>query len=59
MNYKLKNKKLIKSEYSFLITVPKIWLLQHGLENGGSVKIEMLEDGTLLLKPLGGQNDQH
>ena len=58
MVYKLKCKKLIRTDYSFLITIPKVWLEHHNLHNGGIVKLELADDGSLIIKPAGENHVQ-
>lgn len=52
MKLKLKQtRKIISWDYSFLITLPHVWLDYHGLNKGDRVEYEILEDGTLIVKP--------
>lgn len=59
MNYRLTRKKLLRMKYSCLLTIPRIWILTHRLDNGGYVDIELADNGSLVIKPAGDANVQH
>lgn len=54
MNIKLVDRKIRAMNYTRMITLPKIWLSSTGLDVGDIVSIEIIEDGSLLLRPKKG-----
>jgi len=53
MKFKLtKPRKIISWDYSFLITLPKIWLEHHKIGKGDYLDMEVNDDGFLILKPI-------
>lgn len=51
MNFKLKPKKIISWNYSYLITLPPEWIRNHEIGKGCYVDIEVNEDNNLIIKP--------
>ena len=58
MVLKLKERKVIKINYSHLITLPKIWIENCGLKKGDKIDFEILENKDLLLRMQGGKNEK-
>lgn len=49
---KLKNRKIVKINYSLLITLPKVWVNHWGLRKGYYIAMEIDDDNNLKLKPI-------
>jgi bifunctional DNA-binding transcriptional regulator/antitoxin component of YhaV-PrlF toxin-antitoxin module len=50
MKYKLKDRKIMKINRSYLITLPPHWLSNNGLEKGSKLTLYLKEEGLLLTK---------
>jgi bifunctional DNA-binding transcriptional regulator/antitoxin component of YhaV-PrlF toxin-antitoxin module len=50
MKYKLKDRKIMKINKSYLITLPPHWLSNNGLEKGSKLTLYLKEEGLLLTK---------
>ena len=44
-------RKIIGFDYSRMICLPKYWIEQHNLKPKDTVDIQLLKDGSLLIKP--------
>lgn len=51
-NMKQNIRKIIKIEYSRLVTLPLFWLTLVGLDAGGSVEMSLGDRKELVLKPV-------
>jgi len=49
---KLKPRKIVSMNYSFLITLPPVWLNHHKLGKKSYVALLIGDKGELILKPL-------
>lgn len=45
-----KIRKIIRQDYSYLITLPVFWIEESGLEEGGYVEVSLGKDGSLVLR---------
>lgn len=44
-------RKIIKQDYSYLITLPIFWIETSGLSEGDYVEVSLGKDGVLILTP--------
>jgi len=51
-------RKIIKIEYSRLVSLPLFWLAQAGLEAGDYVQIKLGKKGELVIEPHKGDKDE-
>jgi antitoxin component of MazEF toxin-antitoxin module len=52
MGSKTFNRKLIRTKgYSFLVTLPKMWIALNDLENAYAVDCEITKGGLLIIRP--------
>jgi len=52
MNINFGNRKIQATGYSYLVPLPAVWAKNLGLKQGGSVKIELMSDGSLRISPV-------
>ena len=53
-----KIRKILRQEYSYLITLPIFWIEESGLEEGGYVEVSLGKDGALVLMPYEEDQDE-
>ena len=46
------NRRIRRVNYTFAISLPKIWMKTMGLKERDIVRLEMGEDGSLIIKPV-------
>ena len=46
------NRKIKAMNYTRHVSLPKDWLRYHNIDAGNEVKIELTEEGNLLIKPI-------
>lgn len=52
MKLKLTNRKITRLSYSYFVSLPMGWVRGIGLKKGDIIEPTLLEDGSLLLKPI-------
>lgn len=59
MDIKFGKRRIRRVNYTRTVSLPKVWLETVGLDTGNWLEMEMLEDGSLILKPQrGGRDDK-
>lgn len=51
MSFSLGARKIQKTNYTFLLPLPPVWIKNTNLGKGSSVDIELMEDGSLKITP--------
>lgn len=51
-NFKFKGRKIQKNLYTYWTTLPPEWITNMNLRKGDEISVEMVEDGSLLIRPL-------
>ncbi|MBU3967472.1 MAG: AbrB/MazE/SpoVT family DNA-binding domain-containing protein [Euryarchaeota archaeon] len=50
-NFKFKSRRIQRNVYTYWMSLPPEWLMNMNLRKGSEVTVEMIEDGSLLIKP--------
>ncbi len=51
-NFKFKGRKIQKNLYTYWTTLPPEWITNMNLRKGDEISVEMIEDGSLLIRPV-------
>ncbi len=51
-NFKFKSRRIQRNVYTYWMSLPPEWLMNMNLRKGSEVSVEMIEDGSLLIRPI-------